>query len=306
MSSPELETVGSDPVPFAPTHPFSETAGADAILRSSDGVDFYVHRVILSLVSPVFETMFGLPQPESSPAIPVIDMQESSAALDLALRFFYPAAQPNVATLEKLQEVLEVVMKYDMQCVVPMVKQHLEKYQSSRPLAVYAIAFRHRWKDVAAAAAKESLKYPLRSLNTEAPAELEGVTAIGYHELLHYHSRCADAARLTTAELKWFPWSTTLDNCRCNKNLLMFSDNMYHHTPAWFCEFLTGMVNTWAITPGANVRDHGIFYVALEKAKCDYCRPFNFIYFVTHQLTAQVRSEIDKVRGTPPFISARI
>ncbi|KAJ7089128.1 hypothetical protein C8R44DRAFT_540232, partial [Mycena epipterygia] len=185
-------------------YPFANAAGADAILRSSDGVDFYVHRTILSLVSPVFETMFQLPQPESSPAVPAIDMQESSATLDLVLRFFYPGAHPYVETLEELQELIDVLMKYDMQCVVPVMKHHLEKYHSSRPLAVCAIAVRHRWEDVAVAAARESLKHTIRVFLTDAPTELEGVTAVAYHNLLQYHSRCGEAARSTTASLKWF------------------------------------------------------------------------------------------------------
>ncbi|KAJ6562630.1 hypothetical protein B0H19DRAFT_101052 [Mycena capillaripes] len=172
MLSPVPDSIDPKPSPFVVTHPFAKGAGADAILRSSDGMDFYVHRAILSLVSPVFETMFSLPQAESSPAVPTIDLQEGSATLDRALRFFYPAAQPNVDTLEELQEVIEFLMKYDMQSVVPMVKKHLEKYHSSRPLAVYAIALRHRWKDVAVAAAKESLKHNLRVLLMNAPRSL--------------------------------------------------------------------------------------------------------------------------------------
>jgi BTB/POZ domain len=37
--------------------------GSDVILRSSDHVDFYVYKIVLSLVSPFFEDMFSLPQP---------------------------------------------------------------------------------------------------------------------------------------------------------------------------------------------------------------------------------------------------
>jgi len=34
---------------------------ADTVLRSSDGEEFRVHRIILSLASPVFQGMFTLP-----------------------------------------------------------------------------------------------------------------------------------------------------------------------------------------------------------------------------------------------------
>ncbi|OJT03115.1 hypothetical protein TRAPUB_6303 [Trametes pubescens] len=36
---------------------------ADLILRSSDNIDFHVHRIILTLASPVFAGMFTTPQP---------------------------------------------------------------------------------------------------------------------------------------------------------------------------------------------------------------------------------------------------
>ncbi|EMD39269.1 hypothetical protein CERSUDRAFT_122690 [Gelatoporia subvermispora B] len=50
----------TDPPPkFA--HPFTKSS-ADVIIRSSDGVDFRVHRIVLAEASPVFEGMFSLPQ----------------------------------------------------------------------------------------------------------------------------------------------------------------------------------------------------------------------------------------------------
>jgi len=54
----------------------------DAILRSSDGKELRVHQLILSLSSPVFQGMFGLPQPTgASPEIPRVDVPEPSDTL---------------------------------------------------------------------------------------------------------------------------------------------------------------------------------------------------------------------------------
>lgn len=41
---------------------FNDTK-ADVILRSSDGIDFRMFKVLLSFASPFFEGMFDLPQP---------------------------------------------------------------------------------------------------------------------------------------------------------------------------------------------------------------------------------------------------
>ncbi|KAK7012966.1 hypothetical protein R3P38DRAFT_2547565, partial [Favolaschia claudopus] len=59
---------------------------ADTILRSSDGIDFHVWRVILSSASPFFKDMFSLPQDTSSEAgTPVIPVAENSQLLDAFL-----------------------------------------------------------------------------------------------------------------------------------------------------------------------------------------------------------------------------
>ncbi|KAJ7304813.1 hypothetical protein DFH08DRAFT_1055169 [Mycena albidolilacea] len=295
MSSPVPENIDSNPSPFVPTHPFANAAGADAILRSSDGVDFYVHRTILSLVSPVFETIFSLPQPELSTALPVIDMQESSATLDRALRFFYPGTHPNAETLDELRGIIDVLMKYDMQSVISVAKYYLEKYHALHPLAVYAIAFRYGWKDVAIAAAKETLKDLLRMLNTAAPSDLEGLTAIAYHDLLHYHYRCSEAARSTARSLKWLLWPTAFEFCRCNRTPVIFSDNAPHQVPVWFSQYLTSLGELLALMPGAKMHQTGVFYQALEQAKCQHCRQFDFINFASVQLQEQVKAEIDKI-----------
>ncbi|KAI6023597.1 hypothetical protein PISMIDRAFT_18795 [Pisolithus microcarpus 441] len=64
-------------------------AKADVILRSSDGVDFRVFELFLSLASPFFETLFDLPQPsqaanadtEIEDGLPVFPVSEGSKTL---------------------------------------------------------------------------------------------------------------------------------------------------------------------------------------------------------------------------------
>ncbi|KAJ7628240.1 hypothetical protein DFH06DRAFT_935119, partial [Mycena polygramma] len=170
--------------------PFTNSPVADAILRSRDGADFYIVRAILRLVSPVFATMFSLPQPEATPEI---DMDEDAATLDKVLRFIYPGTHPVVETMDALRIIDLVIGEYDMQCEIPKAKQYLEKYCSSEYLAVYAVGAKYGWRDVAAVA-KESLKYPIRYFNAEPLPKLVRLTAVAYHHLLHYHYLCGQAA----------------------------------------------------------------------------------------------------------------
>ncbi|KAJ7206389.1 hypothetical protein GGX14DRAFT_643538 [Mycena pura] len=253
---------------FVPTYPFAQTPDADAILRSRDGADFYIHTVILSLVSPVFETMFSLPQSLPTSAIPIIHVQENSISLDRALRFFYPPTQPLVVTFLELQEIIEIlVSKYDMQSLAPMVKHHLGTFITSHPVGVYAVAFMHGWEDVGRAAAKECLKLPLREAVSLALPEINTLTTLAYHNLPYYHSRCAAAAKGTTQDLEWitighcpwrrdkYCWLGCKNNCHSEsfglgagqKRLCLRRAGL---VSPWFVEFVEKIGCLLAVTPG--------------------------------------------------------
>ncbi|KAF7350681.1 BTB domain-containing protein [Mycena sanguinolenta] len=114
---------------FVISSPFDDT-DADVILRSSDGVDFHVYRLVLSLASSVFKDMFGFPQPNSEATIPTVQVTESALILDMALRFWYPGAEPAaLRTIDDLRQILEVlIMKYNVHSVIPQAKKHLREY----------------------------------------------------------------------------------------------------------------------------------------------------------------------------------
>src|SRR5258708_4880046 len=60
-SESPMETPMDTPMETCASAPFDH-AKADVILRSADGVEFRVFMLFLSLASPFFETLFGLPQ----------------------------------------------------------------------------------------------------------------------------------------------------------------------------------------------------------------------------------------------------
>ena len=70
---------------------------ADVILRSSDGKEHRVHRLILSLSSPVFQGMFGLPRPSAE--IPSIEIPDPSDALEPFIQYLYPLSPPKITDL---------------------------------------------------------------------------------------------------------------------------------------------------------------------------------------------------------------
>jgi hypothetical protein len=90
-------------------------------------------------------------------------MAESAVVLDRMLRLWYPGAEPAaIDTLDELKDVLDIsISKYDVQSVCHTAKACLPQYLETQPVSVFAIACTHGWKDLARAAARESLKLPL-------------------------------------------------------------------------------------------------------------------------------------------------
>ncbi|KAF8988087.1 hypothetical protein BDQ17DRAFT_1435208 [Cyathus striatus] len=75
------------------SHPFDDSEGSDIILRTSDKVDFYIHRVILSVASPYFKDAFSALQYASNNASkPLVEIPEPGMILDPLLRLFTQSA----------------------------------------------------------------------------------------------------------------------------------------------------------------------------------------------------------------------
>ncbi|KAJ7655588.1 hypothetical protein DFH06DRAFT_1200479 [Mycena polygramma] len=225
--------------------------------------------------------MFTLPQPEPVPAVPSVPLQENSAVLDRALRFFYPGVpQPRVETamtLNELRDMLEVLIKYDMQCVFPAAKDELESYMESQPVAVYAIAFNLQWKDVALKAVWQSLQIPL-TIDAAASPELDDLPASAYHNLLHYHTQCATKAKNPTVVTRWITtpnewvWFSCI-TCEKAEDTWCLSDGAYHPTRNWFITYLKALGKVLVKTPGIDPRQHETMFDALADAsKCTFCR----------------------------------
>lgn len=140
--------------------PFDD-AGADTILRTCDGVHFYVYRIVLSLGSPFFKSMFSLTQPASPAGTltspkgqPIIDVQENSRTLDHLLRLCYPIPDPVIQAIGDIGDVLEAAMKYEMEQSITLMKKLLHKGSADQPLEVFAVACRLDMEEEAVAAAR--------------------------------------------------------------------------------------------------------------------------------------------------------
>ncbi|TFY80110.1 hypothetical protein EWM64_g3902 [Hericium alpestre] len=165
---------------------------ADIVLRSSDGVHFHVHKLLLSKCSLVFADMFSLPQPKPSgkestrEERPVIQMAEDQHTLRLLLGFCYPAGVATVHLLKDIRVELGLTKKYQMPQTWKRLKSDLLMHVSTEPEKVFAISWSFEMKDVAVAAAKQSLHNPWfeQSLEGPAPPEFDYIPATAMYKLV--------------------------------------------------------------------------------------------------------------------------
>ena len=122
---------------------------ADIILRSSDIVDFYVHKLFLRKASPIFADMFTVAHgkqtmhvnaQDETPPLPVVEVDESSSILDSLLRIYYPVNVVKEISVSRVVDVLKSAMKYEMQKAVSHMRRELLTHVATHPFSVYASA----------------------------------------------------------------------------------------------------------------------------------------------------------------------
>ena len=169
----------------------------DIILRALSPLthrDFRVHKLILSLASPVFRDMFGIPQPranELNADIEIIEMTDPPRALDLVLRLIYPFPPPTVDSLDLLVEGLVITDKYNIEGARARLREPLNRFIGEAPLRVYAIASRFGFNEEAEAASSLTTSIFLPA-HTDLPDDLKYVPAPTYHKLIMLHEKHRD------------------------------------------------------------------------------------------------------------------
>ncbi|KAJ7648053.1 hypothetical protein FB45DRAFT_895123 [Roridomyces roridus] len=297
--------------PFAPTAPFDDSS-ADVILRSSDAVNFHVYRVILSVASPFFKQMFMLPQPSSEPDIPIIDVSESALVLNSALRFWYPGAEPATEeTVDVLRETLEVlILKYDMQFLVPAAKKCLRGRLDRDAIAVFAIACRLRWKDMAVDAAQATLKLPIRAFESPQLDQLDCIGAKDYHSLLYYHAECGKAATAATSSLEWYHFirvGSPGGDCNTSPDICPYADggewkfaqSETRQVMKWFADHLAELTTIIGRTPGAKLDSPELLLKVHQGSQiCPDCRKSGLARVVKFSavLEAHIQKKLDSIK----------
>jgi len=116
---------------------------ANIIIRSSDLVNFRVHKSVLAMTSPVFSELLSLPQPSDSESIdglPVVQLSEDAELLNSLVSILYPVWLVIPNSYEKVLYLLAACQKYEMVQVQSFI--HAEVNRGSFPAPVGTEAFR--------------------------------------------------------------------------------------------------------------------------------------------------------------------
>lgn len=197
---------------------------ADVILLSSDNVEFWVFKVILSLSSPIFENMFWLGSSQKShseTSLPTFEVSESSTTLDTLLRLIYPTTTPALRSYNDAKDFLRAVAKYNISDdALPRAKELIAaQYLEEHFLSIYALSCRYGWKDLAQRAAMESLRLDVLDRTVPYVEEMEDMTAATYRRLLLYHRACAAAAHDADTNERWFPPTNYRRCAKCYRDV---------------------------------------------------------------------------------------
>lgn len=203
--------------------PFDDATNTDVIIRTSDAVDFYVDKFILSKASAFFRVIFTLPQGPNAPdqgtvetGKPVVEVTEPSAVWEQLMRVCYAAtafAPPE--GIDYIWPLIEAARKYQMDGVRSVVSQALLSADAleNHTMRVYTLACAYELEDVARMAAKYTLRLPLHSI-TYVP-EMRCATAGAYQRLLDYHRECGRVARTFIMDKSCLMegWARDLHDC---------------------------------------------------------------------------------------------
>ena len=121
---------------------------ANIVIRSSDQVNFRVHKSLLAITSPFFEDMFSLPQPpdgETVDGLPVVQLFEDAGVLKCLISLIYPISTIIPGSYERAFALLAACQKYDMVSIQSYIRSEIQRGAYPAPVAAeaftaYAIA----------------------------------------------------------------------------------------------------------------------------------------------------------------------
>jgi hypothetical protein len=175
-----------------------EVPEANLIIRSSDLVNFRVHKPVLAMASPFFRDLLSLPQPpdsESVNGLPVIQLPEDAELLNCLISMLYPVPPVTPNSYDKVLYLLAACQKYDMIQVQSSIRAEVNRGSFPVPagtevFGAYAIASSKGLIPELENAARLTLDYPMTFETLGEGLRLFDGCAL--RDLAHFRKRCRD------------------------------------------------------------------------------------------------------------------
>ncbi|KZP08741.1 hypothetical protein FIBSPDRAFT_1052241 [Athelia psychrophila] len=207
MSSDSTKLVN----PISPV--FFINSKANVIVRSSDDIDFYVSRYLLSYASPVFEGMFSIPSPpnpedsdETKDGLPVLKLAEDSRILERILLLCYPmnlVEDVFVRDMEDAASLLLALEKYNMVDSGKRLRRLLleSPFLRADPMHAFAVGSRLKHTEIMKLAARYLSDDIFDHPHHENP-DYENFTYLQLVKGRNYRKKCAQAVRTAVKEME--------------------------------------------------------------------------------------------------------
>ncbi len=300
----------NQPITIAPW-PFCEDSESDLIIISSDCMYFYIHKLVLSLVSPVFNTMLTLPleePPEVHDGRPCVNLPDEGTPLQLLLSWCDPRCSDRSIDLDDLQLVLKLADKYDMECItkrLETVMMRMKDTISAHPVLMYAIAARFRLENLARAAAKETLKVTFKDLVSDLIPETRYISGLCFQNLLQYHRACAAAAACVATNFDWLKRGSNPDLIffisACEGGACLIESRSSVGWLKWWLEYMDAVAESVDAAPYSPINDIVFlqgFHTKISRGKCYNCHKLGHEELVVfaRRLSMEVERRISLVR----------
>ncbi|KAH9168001.1 hypothetical protein EDB89DRAFT_2074370 [Lactarius sanguifluus] len=170
---------------------------ANIIIRSSDQVNFRVHKSLLAMSSSFFDDLLSPPQPldgEFVDGLPVIQLSEDADLLNSLVSLLYPISPYIPDSYEKAFALLAACQKYDMVSIQSYIRAEIRRWPST-PIGAeafrrYAIASSLGLNPEMESAARLTLGYPM---TFESIGDgLRSFKGQALCDLIRYRKRCRD------------------------------------------------------------------------------------------------------------------
>ncbi|KAI0688113.1 hypothetical protein C8T65DRAFT_746772 [Cerioporus squamosus] len=187
-------------------YPFTPLDGADIILRTTDSLDFFVHRAIITFASPTvfLDTLLQEKTSERSDQDsdtederPVYLVPEDSNTLDILLRMCYPVDHPHIGSADVYLGVAFAAHKWGFRKVEQALLRSWSEYSHRAPLRFYFAAVQCGWQAEAKACALQlAITHSPCDMDNAYVPEMESTSSLPYRRLLSYAQACRKAATI--------------------------------------------------------------------------------------------------------------